>query len=229
MMFKIIKEHFKRKPHKNVRFSFLYIQLNKLFRKMKKFSNITNQKVNEEPKVQISKEEQAVLELKSHIKFLLDNLLTIRSNGSARQELLNNSISISGKDLFIEALVDLLSKKTINESIKTLESLKGVSTDWLTIDNKMNELHKSFENKETLISNQSQVKKIVAFLETYGDDKSFDVILENYVNRIKNPKEAYLRSLIANKMMNDVNYSKYSKKQLSKISEKFLFRSKNII
>ncbi len=195
---------------------------------MKKFSNITNQKVNEEPKIQTSKEEQEVLELKSHIKFLLDNLLSIRSNGSARQELLNNSISICGKELLIEALVDLLSQKTISESIKTLESLKVESKDWLMIDNKMNDLHKSFEDKDTLISNQSQVRKIVTFLETYGQDSSFEVILENHVNRIKSSKEAYLRSLIASKMINDTNYSKYSKNHLSKISERFLIRSKNI-
>ncbi len=195
---------------------------------MKKFSNITNQKVNEEPKIQTSKEEQEVLELKSHIKFLLDNLLSIRSNGSARQELLNNSISICGKELLIEALVDLLSQKTISESIKTLESLKVESKDWLMIDNKMNDLHKSFEDKDTLISNQSQVRKIVTLLETYGQDSSFEVILENHVNRIKSSKEAYLRSLIASKMINDTNYSKYSKNHLSKISERFLIRSKNI-
>jgi hypothetical protein len=195
---------------------------------MKKFSNITNQKVNEEPKIQTSKEEQEILELKSHIKFLLDNLLSIRSNGSARQELLNNSISISGKDLFIEALVDLLGKKSINESIKTLESLKKESKDWFTIDNKMSQLNNLISDKETLISNQNQVKKIVTFLETYGEDEKFESILENYISRIKNPKEAYLRSLVAKKMIDDSNYSKYSKRQLKSISEKFLIKSRTL-
>ena len=195
---------------------------------MKKFSNMSGQKVNEEPQVKMSKEETEILELKSHIKFLLDNLLSIRSNGSARQELLNNSITISGKDLFIEALVDLLGKKSINESLKTLESLKKDSNDWLTIDNKMNELNTLINDKETLIQNQKQVKKITTFLEAYSDDERFESILENYTNRIKNSREAYLRSLVAKKMSMDSNYSNYSKKQLQSISEKFLIRSRSL-
>ena len=195
---------------------------------MKKFSNMSGQKVNEEPQVKISKEETEILELKTHIKFLLDNLLSIRSNGSARQELLNNSITISGKDLFIEALVDLLDKKSINESLKTLESLKKDSNDWLTIDNKMNELNNLISDKDTLIQNQKQVKKITTFLEAYSDDERFESILENYTNRIKNSREAYLRSLVAKKMIMDSNYSNYSKKQLQSISEKFLIRSKSL-
>jgi len=195
---------------------------------MKKFSNMSGQKVNEEPQVKISKEETEILELKTHIKFLLDNLLSIRSNGSARQELLNNSITISGKDLFIEALVDLLGKKSINESLKTLESLKKDSNDWLTIDNKMNELNNLISDKDTLIQNQKQVKKITTFLEAYSDDERFESILENYTNRIKNSREAYLRSLVAKKMSMDSNYSNYSKKQLQSISEKFLIRSRSL-
>jgi hypothetical protein len=195
---------------------------------MKKFSNMSGQKVNEEPQVKISKEETEILELKTHIKFLLDNLLSIRSNGSARQELLNNSITISGKDLFIEALVDLLDKKSINESLKTLESLKKNSNDWLTIDNKMNDLNNLISDKDTLIQNQKQVKKITTFLEAYSDDERFESILENYTNRIKNSREAYLRSLVAKKMIMDSNYSNYSKKQLQSISEKFLIRSKSL-
>ena len=189
---------------------------------------MSGQKVNEEPQVKISKEETEILELKTHIKFLLDNLLSIRSNGSARQELLNNSITISGKDLFIEALVDLLGKKSINESLKTLESLKKDSNDWLTIDNKMNELNNLISDKDTLIQNQKQVKKITTFLEAYSDDERFESILENYTNRIKNSREAYLRSLVAKKMIMDSNYSNYSKKQLQSISEKFLIRSKSL-
>ena len=87
---------------------------------MKKFSTITGQKVTEEPKPKVSKEQQELLEFKSNVLYLMDNFLTVRSNGSARQELIQNSISISGKEMFVEALLDLITKKNINEGIKIL-------------------------------------------------------------------------------------------------------------
>jgi hypothetical protein len=195
---------------------------------MKKFSSISGQKVNEEPKVELNKELNELMALKAGIIKLMDNLLTVQAYGSTRRDIIQANIKISGKEMFAEALIDFLSDKSLNDQIKALESLKSESKDWQSIDNKVSELHNEINEKTILSDNVNQVKKIKTFLETYGLDDRFDSILETYTNRVKNGKEAYLRSLTANRMANDVNYIDYSKDKLSQISEKFLNRAKEL-
>jgi hypothetical protein len=195
---------------------------------MKKFSSISGQKINEEPKVEVNKELNELMVLKAGIIKLMDNLLTIQAYGSTRRDIIQANIKISGKEMFAEALIDFLSDKSLNDQIKALESLKSESKDWQSIDNKVSELHNEINEKTILSDNINQVKKIKTFLETYGSDEKFDSILETYTNRVKNGKEAYLRSLTANKMASDANYTNYSKDKLSRISEKFLNRAKEL-
>jgi DNA helicase IV len=195
---------------------------------MKKFSSISGQKINEEPKVEVNKELNELMVLKAGIIKLMDNLLTIQTYGSTRRDIIQANIKITGKEMFAEALIDFLSDKSLNDQIKALESLKSESKDWQSIDNKVSELHNEISEKLTLSDNVNQVKKIKTFIETYGSDERFDSILETYVNRVKNGKEAYLRSLTANKMANDTNYTNYSTEKLSKISDRFLSRAKEL-
>lgn len=195
---------------------------------MKKFSNVSGSKVNTEPVVKVNEEEQELLAIKVGIVKLMDRYLNIRSYGSARAELLNNSVSISGKEMFAEALIDFLSNKELKKQIKTLESLKSDNKDWVSIENKMDELYLELNNKMTLVENTNQVSKITAFLETYSNDDRFDEMLEKYTKRINSSKEAYKRSLISSKMIEDENYSNYSKDKLSKVSEMFLLRAKEL-
>lgn len=193
---------------------------------MKKFSSISGEKVNEEPKVEVSKNELEFLALKASVIKLMDNYLSIRSHGSARAELLNNNCKISGKEMFAEALIDFLSDKTLQDQIKALESLKSENKDWKSIDNKVNNLYNKVNDISVLRENTNQVKKIKTFLETYGEDEKFEMMLDIYTKRIINGKEAYLRSLAANKMME--NNTIYSKEKLSQISDKFLNRAKEL-
>jgi DNA helicase IV len=195
---------------------------------MKKFSSISGQKVNEEPKVEASKELNELMILKAGIIKLMDNLLTIQTYGSTRRDIIQNNVKITGKEMFAEALIDFLGDKSLNDQIKALESLKSESRDWQSIDNKVNDLHNEISEKLTLSDNVNQIKKIKTFLETYGSDERFDSILETYTNRVKNGKEAYLRSLTANKMASDANYTNYSKDKLSRISDRFLNRAKEL-
>jgi len=195
---------------------------------MKKFSSISGQKVNEEPKVEVKKELNELMILKAGIIKLMDNLLTIQTYGSTRRDIIQNNVKITGKEMFAEALIDFLGDKSLNDQIKALESLKSESRDWQSIDNKVNDLHNEISEKLTLSDNVNQIKKIKTFLETYGSDERFDSILETYTNRVKNGKEAYLRSLTANKMASDVNYTNYSKDKLSRISDRFLNRAKEL-
>jgi hypothetical protein len=194
---------------------------------MKKFSSITGQKVNEEPKVEISKQQQEMDMLKYGILKLMDSCLTIRSYGSARAELLNGSLAISGKEMFVEALLDLMDGKKSEEQVQTLESLKSESNDWKSIDKRIDEIIEKSKRPKLLQEHLPQVKKIKSFLETYSEDERFVDLLETYTLRVKDPNEANLRSLVANQMKNDGKYLNYSSK-LSQISEKFLQRAKDL-
>jgi hypothetical protein len=193
---------------------------------MKKFSSISGEKVNEEPKIKVNKDELEFLALKASVIKLMDNYLSIRSYGSSRAELLNNSCKISGKEMFAEALIEFLSDKTLQDQIKALESLKSENKDWKSIDNKVNDLHNKISGISVLRENASQVKKIKTFLETYGEDEKFDLMLDTYTKRVKNGKEAYLRSLAANKIIE--SKTNYSKEKLTQVSEKFLNRAKEL-
>jgi hypothetical protein len=128
--------------------------------------------------------------------------------------------------MFAEALIDFLSDKTLQSQIKALESLKSENKDWRSIDSKVNDLHNKIIDLSVLRENASQVKKVKTFLETYGEDEKFDIMLDTYTKRIKNGKEAYLRSLAANKIIE--SKTNYSKEKLTQISEKFLNRAKEL-
>jgi hypothetical protein len=193
---------------------------------MNKFSKISGVKVNEPI---IVKEEVNELSLiKAGMMKLMDNLLTIQSNGSVNRNILINNVKIIGKEMLAEALIDLLSDKTLNDQIKALESLKHTNRDWQSIDNRVDNIHSEINNKLTLKENINHIKKIKSFLEMYENDDKFEYILEIHANRIKDGKEAYDRSLLSNNMANDPNYAMYSKEKLLKISDKFLEVSKKL-
>lgn len=204
----------------------IYLQI--CLKTMKKFSSITGQSVGVEPTVTISKEDLEFDALKSSVLRIMNELLTIRSNGSVRYELFNNSITISGQDMCAEALINLFSDKTFKEQIKALESLKSVNKDWLSIDEEISNIESKIENKSYMSKMSNHAKKITSLLESYGNGDEFDVVLKNHVNRIKNAETAYVRYTVAEKMLGDDTYKKYSNENISKISESFLKRAKEL-
>ena len=103
---------------------------------MKKFSNITNTKVGEEPKVEIKKLNEEDM-FKSKVLNLMDQFLSIRTYGPVDRYLRAGSIKISGKETFLEALVSLMDDKSNKTAKDVLESLKGEVGDWESIDNKI--------------------------------------------------------------------------------------------
>jgi hypothetical protein len=188
---------------------------------MKKFSNITSQIIKDEPKVEISKEQIEINQMRYGIMKLMDNLLTIRSYGSAKAELLNGSLSISGKEMFVEALIDLISSKN---DISVLESLKSESKDWLSIDNKIQQIkNKSYNLNENL----NHLRKIKSFLNSYQNDERFPKMLETYTLRVKDANEAHMRATVAQNMIGDKKFN-YSVDKLSAISERFYQRAKEL-
>ena len=153
---------------------------------MNKFSRISNTKVGDIPKLIKSPEEMQIEELKFNLMKLMDNCLTIRSYGTPRRNVLQDTVKIAGKEMFIEALIDFMSNESLKEQISVLESLKSNNKDWRSIDEKINELNNEIQNIRYLNVNQNGVKKIKMFLENYVEDERFETLLENYVNKLNN-------------------------------------------
>jgi hypothetical protein len=146
---------------------------------MKKFSKITNQKVNEEPKVENKVDESSLLKIK--MVNLMDKLLKIQSYGSVDNRFLSGSVKIQGKEMLAEALLDLLSEKSIDEQTKVLENLKSKIRDWEAIDNEIESIKKS----DISINNKSKFLKI---LEKYNDEETLLLFLESKIPNIKDNK-----------------------------------------
>jgi len=195
---------------------------------MEKFSKITNQKVNEVPSLVEDKDKLKLQAIKAGISKLMDNFLTIRSYGGARTEQLMSSVRISGKELFVEALIDFMNDKSIKDQIESLESVKNVSRDWESIDSKINELQYKISEEKEFNTNFKQINKIKTLLDTYGDDERFENILENLVNKSKTSEDAEMISFVSQKMMSNFKYLEYPKTKLRMISEMYSKKAKEL-
>jgi hypothetical protein len=181
---------------------------------MKKFSKITNQKINEEPKVEKTINEGDIL--KAKVMNLMDDLLTIRTYGPVDRYLRAGSIKIAGKEMLAEAILDMLTEKSTDDKTKLLESLKSQIKDWEVIDNQIEYLNSG--NKPSLNSKN----KFSQLLEMYSDDEELFVeVLESTVNRINNTKTLEDYSTLTTE-------SKLSEETKSKISEIYSNRIKQI-
>ena len=144
---------------------------------MKKFSVVSNTEVpKNEPKKETKKD---FLDIKYAIMNLMENYLTIRSYGSARAELLNSQLKIDGKEMFIEALLDMVNKITKDDKVQLLESLKNDIHDWKTIDIKIDEVKKEINDIEL----ESKIKNEIS---KWGNSGNLSQILENKVSKVNN-------------------------------------------
>jgi len=193
---------------------------------MKKFSNISNEKINDEPiKTEVKINEQDLF--KTKVMNLMEQLLTIRSFGPIDRYYRAGNIKIVGKEMFLEALIDILNDKSYTDEKRILESLKSEINDWKLIDEKIDKVDKILnesENKKKLSNHISRLKYIY---EVYGNDEELLMnIIEKNCNKIKNKSTAYLRAVTAEKMAFDDN--KYPKDLFIKISDKFRKRSSQL-
>lgn len=182
---------------------------------MKKFTNVSGAKVGQEPiPVKISNEELEVNEFKNSIMKLMDDFLSIRSFGVARPEIMIPT-RIVGKEMFVEALTDLLSQKSNKDIVKALESLKSTNRDWKSIEEKIESI--SLED-----SNIKEEKKINDILEKWGaDEETLKIFLESHTKKI-DFKEAYEKYELVESMMR-----KSSNKLLKLISESYIDKYKS--
>jgi NAD-specific glutamate dehydrogenase len=191
---------------------------------MKKFSNITGTKVSQEPKVETKINEEDIF--KGKVNSLLDDFLTIRTYGPIQRYFNASTIKISGKELFLEALMDLLKDKDLTQETKILESLKSSVKDWEAIDSKIEEANKKIEeikSKDKMVPHRN---KLNSLFNSYGtDEEMLMTMVEESCKKIKDSNKAYLRSLTAEYMSNE---GKYPKQVFQQISEKFRNRAQQL-
>jgi hypothetical protein len=181
---------------------------------MKKFSNITGQKVAEEPKVDIKITEADVF--KSKVMSLMDDFLRVQMYGPITRYHVAGTMKVAGKELFIEALMDLLDAKSNGDKIKLLESLKSKMTDWKVIDETIEILN---SNDSGLFKQKSHIKSLY---NKYKSDTSFLIEqTESSAKKIKSTENALLKHRACESLLEDPNYNSDVIKQMS---EKYLDR-----
>ena len=161
---------------------------------MHKFSKMSKVDIGIEPKLTSpSKQEVELNEFKSEVMKLMNDLLSIRSYGVARPEIMIPT-KIVGKEMFVEALTDLLTKKSNGEQVKALESLKSMNKDWKSIEEKIELIENEFVDAK-------EFKKVNDILEKYGiDESNLNFFLEIYVKRFSK-EEAYQKYQLVEKMV----------------------------
>ena len=96
---------------------------------MKKFSKITNQKVNEEPKLDSRKIDESDI-IKYKMIDLMNKYLSVTTYGPVINYDVAGTIKISGKEMLAEAISDMLIELSNNDKTK-LESKKENSIIFL--------------------------------------------------------------------------------------------------
>jgi hypothetical protein len=192
---------------------------------MKKFSNISNVKVSEEPKVEVKQLNEEEM-FKSKVMNLMEQLLSVRTYGPVDRYLRAGNIKVAGKEMFLEALMDLLKDKSTKEEKKILESLKSSLSDWEAIDYKIDEVNQKIaenQEKDKMIPHRNKLKSLY---NNYGqDEEMFMNMVQESCNKITNAESAYLRGLTAEYMANE---GKYPKEVFTKVSELFKEKSKQL-
>ena len=144
---------------------------------MKKFSKITNQKINEEPKPEVKKIDEADT-IKFRMINLMDKFLSIQTYGPIDKYQRSGLIKIMGKEMLAEAISEMLVDISTKDKTKLLESLKSEIKDWEVIDNKI----ESLDKKTPSLSNRNKMKSL---LEMYVDENLLIEVSENKSSKIK--------------------------------------------
>jgi hypothetical protein len=111
----------------------------------------------------------------------MDQILSIRTYGPVDRYQRAGLIKVAGKEMLVEAILDLLSEKSVKDQTKVLEGLKSELRDWEVIDAKIESLNK----EKTLLSNRNKFKSL---LESYTDNDLLLKVVENDVDKIKKEK-----------------------------------------
>ena len=155
---------------------------------MKKFSNITGQKVNEEPKVEVKIDESELF--RNRLMSLMDQFLSIQTYGPIDRHQRAGLIKIAGKEHLVEALLSLLQEKSTKDQTKLLEGLKSEIKDWEVIDNKIQILQEknipstSNRNKFNSLVNKYDSETLIEFTKESVYKITDKKIIEDYTTLV---------------------------------------------
>ena len=155
---------------------------------MKKFSKITGQKVNEEPKVEIKIDESELF--RNRLMNLMDQFLSVQTYGPIDRYQRAGLIKIAGKEHLVEALLNLLQEKSTKDQTKLLEGLKSEIKDWEVIDNKIQILQEknipstSNRNKFNSLVNKYDGETLVEFTKESVSKITDRKIIEDYTTLV---------------------------------------------
>lgn len=167
---------------------------------MKKFSKITKQKVNEAPEIKSELSDDDIKKLK--LETLLNKYLSLKIDGPTDRYMNASSVRITGKEMLIEALLDMMDNLNNDKTTKILESLKSEIRNWEAIDNKI----KSLNENKILLENKTKFNKI---LNKYKDEESLILFFENKKDNLTDKtKKDYI------KLINESNLSNNTKERL---------------
>ena len=178
---------------------------------MKKFTLLENSSI---------KNNQESTDFRSEILSLMDYYLKVRSNGSSRQELHNDSLSIDGKDHFVNLLIELINKNNYVSLVSTLESMKKNIGDWAQIDNKIESILKESRKTDFLLKNKKGVKRIKNFIKLYESSLDFENDVERFCNKIINKDDLKILESLSNIMVERGMIEKDNIHKMSLFSEK---------
>ena len=194
---------------------------------MEKFSKITHQKINEAPQPKIEKVNEEEI-LKYSIMKLMDDFLKVQLYGPMTGYYVAGTVKVAGKELFLEALLNLLEEASTKGKIKLLESLKSESSDWKLIDDKIDEIQLELEKISDGKLNL-HIEKIKSLYDKYKNDK--EMLMQQIDLRISNMKSgrnAFWRGVAAEHLSKTPEYSQSERDIMKKIANKYYFRSKQL-
>lgn len=191
---------------------------------MKKFSNITNQKVGEAPKLKDKLVTEEDL-FKYSVLNLMEQLLVIRTYGPVDRYLRAGSIKIAGKEMFLEALIDLMSVKSLKDKAVLLESLKSKISDWESLDKGIDDLNSQINESRSGGKMLSHRNRITSLLKSFKDDKE-ELIkqFKEMADKIRNGDKAHWRGITAEQMSSEG----ISPTLMKQVAEIFNHRSKQL-
>ena len=192
---------------------------------MKKFSNISGFKPGEEPK-QVERTYTEEELTKIAILSILEKSLRVGIYGNINP-VISGSLKVEGMDYAAGLIANLLKSDELKEQIKVLQSVKESSTDWKSIDSKIDELTSSINEEATqgqLLKAEDEIKALLKSADKKDDILEFAKIKSE---RIKNGKRLNSLSIACQSLK---KYDKYAEKSklLDDISEIFKFRSSQI-
>ena len=189
---------------------------------MKKFSKITGVTVTEQKPVDKKVTESDLM--KVGIMKLIDNYLSVRFYGPVTRYQVAGSAKVVGKEMFLEALLDMLGEFSTKEKVKLLEGLKSDITDWELLDNKIEQFKEQLKeiSESKLVAHKEKIKSLCG---RYSNETELLEQFDKSLSKIKSGQTAYLRSVAAKRMISE---SKISSKLLLQISDKYFNKASEL-